>query len=56
MSDMSRPVAPPHASDHERHDALLVAQSTAGDPLSEDQLAEARAARRELPRLRHVGG
>ena len=38
---MSRPVAPPHASDHERHDALLVAQWTAGDPLSKDQLAEA---------------
>lgn len=38
---MSRPLAPPHASDHERHDALLVAQWTAGDPLSEDQLAEA---------------
>jgi hypothetical protein len=41
MSDMSGSAAPPHASDHERHDALLVAQSTAGDPLPTAQRAEA---------------
>ncbi len=40
MSDMSRPAAPPSAAEHERHDVLLVAQLTAGDQLSQAQLAE----------------
>ena len=42
MSDMSRPgPRPPAAPDHERHDALLVAQFVAGDPLDPEQRAEA---------------
>jgi hypothetical protein len=41
MSDMSRLPTPPPAPDHERHDALLVAQLAAGDPLEEPQRREA---------------
>ena len=42
MSDMSRPnPLPSAASDHERHDRLLVAQLVAGDPLPPEQQAEA---------------
>jgi len=37
MSDMPRPVPLPPAADHERHDALLVAQFVAGDPLDQEQ-------------------
>ena len=39
---MSRPGLPPPAPDHDRHDALLVAQLDAGDPLKPEQQAEAR--------------
>ena len=41
MSDMSRPPTMPPAPDHERHDALLVAQFVAGDPLAPEQRAAA---------------
>lgn len=41
MSDMPRPRPLPPTSDHERHDALLVAQFVAGDPLKPEQQAEA---------------
>ena len=41
MSDMSRPGPLPPAADHERHDALLVAQLSAGDPLAPEQRAQA---------------
>ena len=41
MSDMSRPGLLPPAADHERHDALLVAQLSAGDPLAPEQRAQA---------------
>jgi hypothetical protein len=41
MSDMSRPRPLPPASDHERHDRLLVAQLVAGDPLEPERAAEA---------------
>ena len=40
MSDMSRP-RPLPTTDHERHDALLVAQLAAGDPLAAEQRDEA---------------
>jgi len=41
MSDMSRPGSPSRAIDHEQHDALLVAQFVAGDPLEPERQAEA---------------
>lgn len=41
MSDMSRPTTSLPAPDHERHDALLVAQLAAGDPLEEPRRREA---------------
>jgi hypothetical protein len=41
MNDMSRPGPLPPAADHERHDALLVAQLSAGDPLAPEQRAQA---------------
>lgn len=40
MSDMSRP-GPLPTADHERHDALLVAQLAAGDPLAVERRDEA---------------
>jgi hypothetical protein len=41
MSDMPRPASFPSAPDHERHDALLVAQFVAGDELDERQRHDA---------------
>ena len=41
MSDMSRPRPFPPALDHERHDALLVAQLAAGDRLEPDRQRQA---------------
>ncbi|MEX1295774.1 MAG: hypothetical protein AB1Z67_06360 [Candidatus Limnocylindrales bacterium] len=38
---MSGPRPLPPAADHERHDALLVAQLVAGDPLEPEQMSEA---------------
>lgn len=41
MSEMLRRHATPPAADHERHDAMLVAQFVAGDPLAPEQQGRA---------------
>lgn len=43
MSDMSGPRPSTPADAHEQHDALLVSQLVAGDPLDDDRAAQARA-------------